>query len=883
MEWVLDWSGAAEAGAGLVGGKGWNLGRLHRYGFPVPPGGVVVAGAYAKLMGEPELRALLGQVIDLDARAVTSPGAAQRLEAVQNAIVAATLPDDVAGEIVAFLDRAGLAGTPVAVRSSATAEDGEDASFAGIHQSFLNLKGAGAVLDAIKRCYASLWTAQAVAYRRHRHLADEAVTCAVVICAMVTRPGSDQPASAGVAFSCDPKTGRRDLITISAAPGLGESVVSGSVNPEEIAVQKRNGRYHLHHRKGTATPVLTDHQALTLARLTDRVHWAFADDQGPQDIEWAHDGERFWLVQARPVTRLPRVTFPGAEGLPIIWSNANLKDAVAGVQSTLSWSYIKYVISYALHSGLPIAGYSVPEGLEVVRRFGGRAYFDLTAMMWSNYDALGLMPADYGRTLGGHQPVIPVPSGDPFKGPEGARRRRAQLRFVLNVRREARHLQRRMDDMKPKVRALLARVTESASNRDLLEVLDGASDLTREFAPHFQAANMNAGLWPAMLQDMLKRVSPDRAAAITLGLLAGSGRVSSAEHGYRLYDLARAAVQDPEAMTYLARDPMDPQGWRRLPGTSPFRQGLESFLEEFGHRSVYEGELSNPRWREDPTYLLLQVRDLAMAGKCTPPRAGAQAARQSVAAEVGRLPFWVRPLVRWLARQGQDAAAQREGSKSALGSIAEPIRMVCLEVGRRLVAAGVLDDAQQVFHLAAVDLEMFLRGEWTGAGARTLVADRQARDQGWLASEPADVFVLDHDGKPAELPAAMAGHPTSAPLKAPGTQHSLTGIGVAAGRATGIARVIHHPREGHLLRDGDVLVAPSTDPAWTPLFLRASAVVMEVGGYLSHGAIVAREYGIPAVVNLPGLLGAIRDGQRLIVDGDAGTITFLDRQDAAAD
>ncbi|MDF2630550.1 MAG: pyruvate phosphate dikinase PEP/pyruvate-binding [Symbiobacteriaceae bacterium] len=880
MRWILNWSEAAEAGSAVAGGKGWNLGRLHRYGFPVPVGGVVVAGAYLRFMGQPEIAANAEVAAGLGARAVTAPETASRLEALQAAIAAAPLPDDMVHEIESFLENAGLAGAPVAVRSSATAEDGAEASFAGIHQSFLGVRGPAAVAEAIKRCYASLWTPQAIAYRRHRHLSDEAVACAVVICAMVTRPGQEQPASAGVAFTCDPKTGRRDLITINAAPGLGEAVVSGSVNPEEIAVRKHMGRYHLLRRQGSNAPVLTDDQALALARLADRVHWAFADDQGPQDVEWAHDGRRFWLLQARPVTRLPAVTFPGAERLPIIWSNANLKDAVAGVQSTLSWSYIKYVISHALHSSLPLTGYPVPEGLEVVRRFDGRAYFDLTAMMWSNYDAIGFLPADYVRGLGGHQPLIPVPPGDPFKGPEGTRRRRAQLRFVLNIRREAKQLPRHMAELKPKVRALLGRITISASAQELLDVLGAAGDLAREFAPHFQAANMNAGLWPEMMRTLLKRFRPDRAEAMVLGLLAGSGRVSSAEHGYRLYDLARAAAQEPLAVTYLTGKPIDPQGWRDLPEASPFRRGMAEFLDEFGHRAVYEGELANPRWREDPTYLLGQIRDLALAGKFAPPRASAAAARKAVEAEVSRLPFWVRPLVRWMAKQGQGGAAQREGSKSALGSIAEPARMVFLEAGRRMAAAGVLDEAQQVFRLSAVEVEMFLRGEWDGVGARTLAADRAARDQAWRAAEPPDAFILDHEGRPAELPAAMAAPaPAAACAPAPGARGVLTGIGVAAGRATGPARVIRHPSEGHLLQDGEVLVAPSTDPGWTPLFLRASAVVMEVGGYLSHGAIVAREYGIPAVVNLPGLLGAIRYGQRLIVDGDAGTLTLLDRAD----
>lgn len=875
MQWMLGWDTAATAGAAVCGGKGWNLGRLYRYGFPVPGGGVLSAAAYDRFLDAGNLRELCAQAAELGPRAVTSSEAGDRLQAIHNAILAAPLPADIADDIQAFLQRSALDRCPVAVRSSATLEDGTAASFAGIHQSFLNVRGMQAVYEAIKGCYASLWTPQAIAYRRHRHLADEAVSCAVVICAMVTQPGADQPASAGVVFTCDPKSGRRDLFTISAAPGLGEAVVSGSTNPEEIAVQKENGQYSLYDRQrgDGAEAVLTDDQALALARLADRVHWALADDQGPQDVEWAHDGHRFWLLQARPVTRLPVVTFPGAEDFPIIWSNTNLKDAVPGVQSPLSWSFMKPLIAVVLHSSLPLAGYRVPAGLEVLRRFHGRAYFDLTAMMWSNYDALGILPAELVQSLGGHQPVIPVPPGGPFRGPAGARRLKARLRFMLSARREAKCLPQHMAELKPRVRTLAGRISPGMPASELLDVFKEVRDLAQGFGPHFQAANMNAGLWPTMMQQMLERHAPDRAQAIVSALLAGSGRISSAEQGYRLFDLAGAAAQDQQAMAYLTRSPLDQQGWKRLPVTSGFRRSVEAFLDEFGHRGVYEAELANPRWREDPTYLLEQVRQLAVTGKLTPPRDTAVAVRTAALAEVTRLPGWLRPLIKWLARQGQNAAALREGAKSAIASIYEPVRLAALEVGRRLVQAGVIDDVQDVFHLTAVELEMYLRGEWDGAGARTLAADRKARDQAWWAVEPPDSFVLDHEGNPPGLPAVAEG---SAPKVQARTRagNVLSGIGVAAGRATGVARVIRHPGEAHLLRDGDVLVAPSTDPGWTPLFLRASAVVMEVGGYLSHGAIVAREYGLPAVVNLPGLLNAVKDGQMVEVDGDAGTVTL---------
>lgn len=869
---MLDWEGAAAAGAGVCGGKGWNLGRLHRYGFPVPVGGVLVAEAYNRLMDQAPVRELSRQAAAIGARDVTSPEAVRQLADVRRAIADAELPPGIQADLERFLVQAGLADRPVAARSSATAEDGAEHSFAGIHQSFLNLRGLPAIVAAVRGCYASLWTPRAVAYRRHRGLDDEVVACAVVICAMVTRPGDESPAAAGVVFTCDPRTGRRDLIAISAAPGLGEAVVGGNVNPEEISVSREDGT--LCARGGRSDPVLSDEQALGLARLAERVHWALGDGQAPQDVEWAFDGDRFWLLQARPVTRLARVTFPGAERLPVIWSNANLKEAVPGVQSTLSWSMNRRLISRIVCSPLPVVGYPVPPGIEVVRRISGRAYFDVSALQWALYDALGLLPAEFARELGGHQPMIPVPSMEPFEGPDGRRRRRARLRFILWLWREVRGLPRRVDALRRSVRGMRDGDPSRLTCADLLARGARQWELSRDFGPRFQAANMSASVWIAELTNLLKRFAPERAQAIVSALLAGSGKVTTAEQGYRLFDLAAAARTDAEAVAYLTRRPLDPQGWRYLPAGSPFRRELGRFLEEFGHRGVYEGEIANPRWNEDPTYLLEQVRHLLESGETGSPREMARAARAAGEAELARLPWYVRPLVRWLARNAREGAALREAAKSALVSMAEPGRRDFLEIGCRLVASGKLDHQTDVFHLAWAELEMYLRGEWDGTGARALVADRKARDAAWLAEEPEDVYVLDAEGRPAAMPGEMEAV-VAAPVWREGDGHVLAGIGVAAGRAGGVARVIRHPSEGHLLRDGDVLVAPSTDPGWTPLFLRASAVVTEMGGYLSHGAIVAREYGLPAVVNVPGLLRTVRSGQHLVVDGDAGTVTVV--------
>ncbi len=874
MEWVLEWERAAATGPGICGGKGWNLGRLHRYGFPVPVGGVLAAAAYTAFMADPTLQPLQAELAGVPAAAAATPAVADQLSALRTAIGAAALPTAVAAGVQAFLTGSGLAGVPVAVRSSATAEDSVIASFAGIHRSLLHVRGEQAVLQAIKDCYASLWTPQALAYRRRLGLQDDEVACAVVICAMVGEAADAPPAAAGVAFSCDPRSGRRDQITISAAPGLGEAVVSGSVNPEEITLTLARGELHLTGRIGRPDQVLSDDRALELARLTLRVHWALGEGQDPQDVEWAFAGQRFWLLQARPVTRLPRVTFPEVAQLPVVWSNANLKDAVAGVQSTLGWSVLQDALRYILHAPQDAVGYPVPPGLETARLFSGRAYFDLTSVVWAGYDAFGITPAEMNRNLGGHQPEIPVPPGNPRRGRRGWSRQRRLLRLVRVLLRIAREFPADIARAMATSREMRTLDLTGRSGPELLALLHQIGRVQEHLGPRFQLANTGPTAWLTYLEAVLNRVAPERAKALAAALMAGSGEVTSAEHGYRLFDLVAAAGQDPAARTYLQREPLDPHGWRQLPADSPFRAAFAQFLEEFGHRGVYEVEMANPRWNEDPTYLLEQVRLLLNSAQTRPPRNAARATRAAAEAEVSRRTWLLRPLIRWLAARARQAAALREAGKSAMVAPLEFMRRLALEIGRRLVAAGQLDDPAAIFYLAAVDGEMVLRGEWDGTGARALVADRQAQRARWLTESPPDVMVLDAAGRPAELPTTPAAiAPATAPRPAqPGQPGELAGIGVASGRATVQARIIHHPTEGHRLQPGDILIAPSTDPGWTPLFLRAAAVVMEVGGYLSHGAIVAREYGIPAVVNIPGLLKTVQDGQRLVVDGDTGRV-----------
>jgi phosphohistidine swiveling domain-containing protein len=859
---ILNWSQAFEAGLPACGGKGYHLARLRRYGFPVPDGGVVVAEVYRRLLQEPVCAEPARELAAVRAEAVLEPAVQARLLAIRQAIEATDLRGLIGAELEGFLRRSGLTDRPMAVRSSAVSEDGPHASFAGIHQSVLHVRGSDAICAAILTCFASLWTPQAVAYRRRQAYTDDDVLCAVVLCAMVCALGAREPESAGVAFSCDPRTGRRDLIVIDAGRGPGERVVSGVVHPQQIELRLARGRFTRQPCITSEAPVLTPAQEHELAHHVWRIHWALGEGDHPQDVEWASDGRQLWILQSRPVTGLPRPTFAAVAHLPVMWSTANIKDAVPGVVSMFSWSMIQETVDAILYATPRLVGCDIPPGMQTTKRIDGHAYFDLTAIQWCWYDYFGVRPAQTAAVLGGHQPEIPVPEGDPLAGREGRRRKRTLLRtlwHLLGFSRRFRHALQRHDTA---VRALAALPWGQLSEAALHDAVVRMVALHERLEPLVGFANGYASAFMRPLARQLDALAGERAPGLLARLLAGSGQITSAEQGYRLVDLARVAQRDPAALAWLRRcEP--PQEWRQLAADSPFRRELARFLEEFGHRAVYEADVLNPRWRDDPSYLLDQVRRLLDRPLDADPRLSARQVSAAAWAEVSGLTFWRRPLLKRLVQGVQRGFAMREVGKSAMVATLGPARHLMLELGRRLVELGHLQRPEQAFHLSQADVLALLRGYWDGRGAGALTQDRGERREAWLKRRPADVIIEEteaHDPTPLQAPLVAPGGPV------------WSGIGVSSGRATAVARVILHPAEGARLGHGEILVAPSTDPGWTPLFLRASAVVMETGGYLSHGAIVAREYGLPAVVNIPGIVDLIVDGETLTVDGDAATV-----------
>ncbi|MDX1252122.1 MAG: pyruvate, phosphate dikinase [Gammaproteobacteria bacterium] len=874
--WLVDWPAAYSSGSAWCGGKGWNLARLRHCGFSVPSGGVLTSALYRQVMACPGTEALSKKVRAIPADDLLSDTAADALNALRNAILAASLPDDFKSSLGEFLARYDLRQRPAAVRSSATLEDGATASFAGIHESFLNVQGQTGIEHAILACYASLWSARAISYRRRMGIADSDIAMAVVITRMVNAE------AAGVAFSCNPVSGVLDEIVINANFGFGESVVSGGVEPDHCRVDRFHntvidteiGRKHKMTvaREGGGTVLvdtpdpyrqcLTEAQLQKLARLCDRVFHALGNGEQHQDIEWVFDGASFILTQARPVTAIPRVTCPELVDQKEIWSNGNFRDAVPMVQSRLCAGIIEHYINHILRVNFDGFGYALKPGLRFGRQFQGRFYCNVSLMQWLYFDAVGFAPEKTNQSLGGHQHLIHIDAAN------SSRVRNKFLRLWRSLR-----FMKALNHYKKNAQTVVAEATAFAehyrkidfgvqSDVELIATFNILCDRLEKFDRPFIMLTAASGAIVALIQ-VLEKYTGERAMGLANALLAGRANLTSADHGYRLIELAQLARSDAAAMRFLEGDD-SPETWdTALPEASPFRCAFQSYLDHYGHRAVYEMDLSNPRWREDPGYLLDCIKhNLASASVATLKATQIQTAEHAWQTVSEEIPWHTRPVIKKMVKDAAQGAASKELAKSTYVRFFEPIRWVILEMGNRLALRGCIAARDDIFHCAMAEIAAVLNGEWDGAALKELVAERKTLKAEQERLSPPDV-IIDDQPQQAAIPSRTKGH-------------ALTGIGVAAGIATGRTRLITSPLEGQRLKSGDVLVAPSTDPAWTPLFLNAAAIVMETGGHLSHGAIVAREYGIPAVVNIAGVMGVVSEEDMLEVDGNQGVVRILE-------
>ncbi|OAA94518.1 PEP/pyruvate-binding domain-containing protein [Clostridium coskatii] len=885
MKYLLNWKEAFESGVSMVGGKGWNLGRLDQYGFNIPQGGVLTAKAYNEYIKYNELQKIIDEVVsattldNLDEVHVKD-----KLNQLNKKIISGSIPPAIIQELSTYINSCGKLKKSWALRSSAVAEDSEKASFAGIHDSFLNVCSLEDILSAVKGCYASLWSPRAVSYRKKMNISDDDVKAAVVVMEMV------EAKAAGVGFTCDILSGRQDVIVINANFGLGESVVSGAVEPDTyyLEVEAVNASPHLISRKighkqgmvvrsengGTQfikseemslQQVLQDKKIEKLGRLLLRVFDALGNGDQHQDVEWVYDGHDFVLVQARPITTIPRKTFPALKNQPDIWSNGNYRDAVPMVQSPLNRRLMKNIID-TMHQGFFTGvDYDFPEGLQFSRFFNGRLYCNISVQQWGNYDAMGALPQGFGVFWGGHQKDMKIDDPDPYGGVIGLKRKERVVKNMDLVKQGKENSAQTWSQITASVKSITSEEFSKWTDQDFINKYNELGSIVKGMAKEFMFLSA-AGSMPVMyLLNILTEYFSDKALVVINALIVGgTADITSADQGYRLVEMAELARKDSDAVKYFNDANFDPMKWEvKLPESSPFKKAFHEFIQEYGHRAVYELDIINPRWREDPSYLLGIIRSTINTADIGRLKKEQKEKLEQVWGEIKeKVPTIKHSEIRKLVKECQDGAAVREKNKSVLALIMDAYRIIARELGHRFYERSIIKEPDDVFFCTWPELFSVLSGEWDGRGLQFLIAARKEWKKKMELLAPPDVIYGET--------------PKFTELVIESSSNCLTGIPVAVGKAAGLVRRISNPNDGGRLQPGEVMVAPSTDPGWTPLFLKAGAVVMETGGFLSHGAIVAREYGIPAVVNVPGVMGMLKDGQKIVVDGDKGKIFLVD-------
>ena len=821
----------------LAGGKGTNLGELVRQGSPVPDGFVVTTAAYDGFVAHNRL----GETITRALREPQDNGATIRA-----AFERAPIPPEIERNILAAYREHGEG--PVAVRSSATAEDLPEAAFAGQQDTFLNISDEQALLDSVRRCWASLWTDRAIAYRERQRIDQRTVKLAIVVQRMVFAE------IAGVLFTANPVTGARDEVVIDASPGLGEAVVSGLVTPDHFVLRKRRWGWSIAERRaglrevivrarlGGATehmdgsadidvPVLPDRALRRLARLGAAIERHF---ERPQDVEWAWASGELFILQARPITVLPEPTPRPSKQ----------QQRMAGMVAEM----------------LPVRPYPLE-----VTTWG----FPLlhSAMLGPVFAVVGLRFPSFQQLFDEEDGVVVRFRGGELPRPTPgillAPMRLLWLAWRYDIAHW--HADPLLAEAQSRARGLEARDLRALSWESLLATVRETLTI------------------PFLIGELRRRYLPRAALAVgglrlALALLGHADRFSTLlfsgvetkvlEANRALEEMAARVRFDPALAKAFANHEAS-ELWAALeeqPSGEAFLAELRSFLDRYGHREAGGALLvSQSTWKDRPEAVLGILKGLALAEPRPQTQHSAwEVARDDVLAHpLLRLPPLRSAFLKLLA-EARWFQQLREDTRFYFMLLLPVLRRTLLELGRRLDSVEVLDAPEDVFHLKLAELER-IDGTWPpppqlADQLRALMARRKKRRAELKGTPLVDPRLFHQEGIEGDV--------------------LLSGTPGSPGVAEGPVRIIRDGSEFGKLRSGEVLVAPYTNPAWTPLFQRAAAVVVDSGGAASHAAIVAREYRIPAVMGTPEATQKLTDGQRVRVDGNHGRVTLLIEDDA---
>jgi pyruvate,water dikinase len=816
IEGVLNLATVAASPRSLVGGKAQSLGRLIAAAFPVPPGFVIATDA-TRAGGDPR-----------------------------------AWPADLLSSLAAAYRALAPADERVAVRSSAVDEDGAAASFAGQYLTVLDVLGFEELLDAIARCLASLHSDSAVAYRDARSAPGEAPRMAVVVQRMVAATAS------GVAFSVDPVTGARDQCIVEAVAGLGEGLVGGMVEADRFVVDRPaltiRTRYH------AGAPALADGLACAAAAAAIRAEDAFG---APQDIEFCFEGENLWLLQARPVTTPGSPESEGAgefdtpTGPEDLWTSANVQEVLPGVLTPLTMSVFSEVAHVAYSQGYQrLKVLDRDEWPSFVGLFSNRAFLNVGAMRLIADRVFGPGgDAVEHRFLGG-PPEQKRRLRNPFRNLRYKIRSAGPLlRMAIGIHAAAGRIERATMARQRTIRALnlqaLSDAELEAARRGLVDF--GASI----FSVHLQSTGCAGAGFDAVAGAVRPLLKDDTEGMLPV-LFTGLPDVESARIGLDLWELSRIAIREGLS-TVIRAGTFDPAGSHQ---PERWRQAFAAFLERHGHRGLNEMEPAAKNWRADPAPVVQVVRAyLDLPEDQAPPATFARQREERLrltAQLEGQMNGLQRRVFRFTLARAQGWVALRERTKSIVVRAMRLVDYLVPELQRRLVERGVIARPDDLFFLTNAELSDYLLGR-RGLDLRGRVLRRRREFE---------------RNRHVQLPERFHGRPV--PIE-PELAHVhgdlLTGTPVSPGIVTGRARVILDPATDGAMQPGEILVAPVTDAGWTPLFALAAGLVVDIGSALSHGSTVAREYGLPAVVNVRRGTRSIRTGDLVTVNGTAGTVT----------
>jgi phosphoenolpyruvate synthase/pyruvate phosphate dikinase len=862
VSYVLGFHEIDQTQVAIVGGKGAHLGELSRIeGIRVPAGFCVTTDAFRRVMADApsidDRLDLLSRLKPDDREAIRTLSAE-----IRRTLEGIAIPDDLATAITRSLARLGERAA-YAVRSSATAEDLPTASFAGQQDTYLNVVGLAAILEHISRCWASLFTERAVAYRLRNGFGHRKVQMAVVVQHMVF------PNAAGILFTADPVTSNRKVVSVEASFGLGEALVSGRVNADVFKVRDgdlvaktiapKQLAIHALPAGGTQEqavdparqeqPALTDAQAVRLAQLGRRIEAHFGR---PQDIEWCLVDDGFQIVQCRPITTL----FP----IPAAGDREN-------------HVYVSVGHGQMMTDAMKPLGISMWQLTALPRMYeaGGRLFVDVTQRLASPASRASLLDV-----MGRGDPLIRdaletvLERGDfipslPDEGPGGAPAGGAQAPIETDPAIVTDLIGRNQESI-----AALKRDIRTKSGSALFDfILADIQELKRIlFDPRSHQVFMGAMEATWWLNEQLQAWLGEKNAADTLAQSVPHNVTS--EMGLALLDVADVIRPHSEVVAFLQH--VEDEGFldklAKLAGGREARDAIRSFLDVYGMRCVGEIDITRPRWSERPTTLVPVILGNI---KNFEPGAGEQRFEQ------GRQEAWTKEqelLERLRALpEGEQKAEEakrmidrvrtfigyREYPKYGMVSRYFVYKQALLEEAGRLVQAHVLRDKEDIFYLTFQELQEVVRANQVDD---QLIQQRKDAFRSYQALTPPRVLTSDGEViagayRRDDVPAA-----------------ALVGLPVSAGIVEGRARVIHDMAEADL-EPGDILVTPYTDPSWSPVFVAITGLVTEVGGLMTHGAVIAREYGLPAVVGVEQATRLIRDGQRIRVHGTDGYVEIL--------